>query len=195
MSAPEFLMLADDPALDFLNTLTQRDGGLIEYLHTNKDVIAWMQAKGYLETGDLPAFKREVLADVARNLRDVVRKLIAQRKTGKRVDIAALNAYLVHGRYKVHLVRGVDGDLAIKHNYDKDTPEQALTQVAQAAAELLSKGNFDLIRKCEADDCILWFYDKTKSHRRRWCSMAACGNRHKVAAFRERQRNRAEDEF
>jgi predicted RNA-binding Zn ribbon-like protein len=194
MSAPEFLMLADDPALDFMNTLAQREGGLIEYLNTNKDVIAWMQAQGYLDTGDLPALKREVLADVAKSLREVVRKLIAQRKAGKRVDIATLNAYLVHGRYKVHLVRSSDGDLVIRHNYDKDTPEQALTQVAQAAAEVLSTGNFDLIRKCEADDCTLWFYDKTKSHRRRWCSMAVCGNRHKVAAFRERQRSRAEEE-
>ncbi|MEQ1718679.1 MAG: CGNR zinc finger domain-containing protein, partial [Hyphomicrobium sp.] len=27
-----------------------------------------------------------------------------------------------------------------------------------------------------------------KGHRRRWCSQTMCGNRAKVAAFRERQR-------
>nr|WP_237656265.1 CGNR zinc finger domain-containing protein [Kosakonia sp. MH5] len=27
----------------------------------------------------------------------------------------------------------------------------------------------------------------SKSHRRRWCSMAACGNRMKVEAFRNRK--------
>ncbi|WP_327229156.1 CGNR zinc finger domain-containing protein [Achromobacter xylosoxidans] len=32
------------------------------------------------------------------------------------------------------------------------------------------------------------FHDKTKSHRRRRCSMALCGNRMKVAAFRSRQK-------
>nr|WP_254214234.1 CGNR zinc finger domain-containing protein [Burkholderia multivorans] len=33
---------------------------------------------------------------------------------------------------------------------------------------------------------MLWFLDRTKSHRRRWCSKALCGNRQKVAAFRRR---------
>ncbi|NEJ40784.1 CGNR zinc finger domain-containing protein, partial [Rhizobium ruizarguesonis] len=36
-------------------------------------------------------------------------------------------------------------------------------------------------------DCTLFFLDTTKSHRRRWCSMALCGNRMKVAAFRSRK--------
>jgi len=36
----------------------------------------------------------------------------------------------------------------------------------------------------------MWFYDRTKSHRRRWCSMALCGNRAKARAHRERQSNR-----
>ena len=61
--------------------------------------------------------------------------------------------------------------------------------MAELAAELVVSGDFELIRKCESDECVLWFYDRTKSHRRRWCSMAACGNRHKVAAYRERVRS------
>ncbi|WP_422121526.1 CGNR zinc finger domain-containing protein [Providencia huaxiensis] len=44
------------------------------------------------------------------------------------------------------------------------------------------------IRQCEASDCVLYFLDLTKSHRRRWCSMSTCGNRMKVAAFRERKK-------
>jgi CGNR zinc finger len=60
--------------------------------------------------------------------------------------------------------------------------------VALAAAELLANGDFDLVRTCESDDCVLHFYDRTKSHRRRWCSMATCGNRAKVQTFRARQR-------
>jgi predicted RNA-binding Zn ribbon-like protein len=35
---------------------------------------------------------------------------------------------------------------------------------------------------------VLYFYDTTKNHRRQWCSVAMCGNRHKVAEFRRRQR-------
>jgi predicted RNA-binding Zn ribbon-like protein len=32
----------------------------------------------------------------------------------------------------------------------------------------------------------MWFYDRTKGHRRRWCTSTGCGNRAKVAAFRAR---------
>jgi predicted RNA-binding Zn ribbon-like protein len=51
----------------------------------------------------------------------------------------------------------------------------------------LVAGDFSLIRRCEHPECVLWFYDRTKAHKRRWCSMALCGNRHKVAQFRKRK--------
>ncbi|MNH42693.1 CGNR zinc finger [compost metagenome] len=68
-----------------------------------------------------------------------------------------------------------------------ETAEQYLAPLAESAAELMAEGDFDLVRVCEHPDCVLWFYDRTKSHRRRWCSMALCGNRHKVAEFRKRK--------
>ncbi|MFC4656205.1 MULTISPECIES: CGNR zinc finger domain-containing protein [Rheinheimera] len=48
------------------------------------------------------------------------------------------------------------------------------------------KGNAALVKQCEHPDCILWFYHRTKAHKRPWCSMALCGNRHKAAQFRKR---------
>jgi predicted RNA-binding Zn ribbon-like protein len=192
MSAPEFLTLADDPALDFMNTLAQGPDGPTEYLQSNKDVVEWLKVMGYLDAAEHPSYRREILADTAQALREVIRKLVFQRKSGKKVDINTLNAYLMHGRYRVSLVRREDGALEVQHEHEKDTPEQLLAQVAEAAAQLLATGDFDLIRKCEADDCVLWFYDRTKAHRRRWCSMALCGNRHKVARFRERQKSGAD---
>jgi predicted RNA-binding Zn ribbon-like protein len=67
-------------------------------------------------------------------------------------------------------------------------PEQVLVPVAESAAGLLSSGNLALVRKCENPECILFFYDTTKNHGRRWCSMSACGNRAKVAAHYRRTR-------
>jgi predicted RNA-binding Zn ribbon-like protein len=189
MATPEFLTLADDPALDFMNTVVKGEDGLVDYLQDDSDVLAWMQMIGFLDFKDAPSFKRGTLVQAAHNLRDVIRKLVIQKKNGKRVDVGALNAFLTHGRYKVALVRSSEGGLKVVHEYDKSTPEQALANVAQAAAELLAEGDFSLVRKCESPDCVLWFYDKTKAHRRRWCSMSLCGNRHKVANFRARQKN------
>jgi predicted RNA-binding Zn ribbon-like protein len=61
-----------------------------------------------------------------------------------------------------------------------------LGQVAEAVAQLLVEGDATLVKQCEHLDCILWFYDRTKAHKRRWCSMATCGNRYKAAQFRKR---------
>ena len=54
--------------------------------------------------------------------------------------------------------------------------------------ELLVAADFRFVKLCEDEACVLWFWDQTKSHRRRWCSAMLCGNRHKVAAYRRRLR-------
>jgi len=61
-----------------------------------------------------------------------------------------------------------------------------LAALARSAAELLVEGSRARIRRCANPSCRLFFYDNSRTHRRRWCSMAVCGNRHKVAAFLRR---------
>ena len=38
----------------------------------------------------------------------------------------------------------------------------------------------------ENDECRLFLLDRSRAHRARWCSMAVCGNRNKVASFARR---------
>jgi predicted RNA-binding Zn ribbon-like protein len=66
--------------------------------------------------------------------------------------------------------------------------EWLLAAIARSAAELLVEGPEAPIRRCANPKCRLFFYDDSRTHRRRWCSMAICGNRHKVAAFTQRGR-------
>lgn len=65
-----------------------------------------------------------------------------------------------------------------------------LAAIARSAAELLVEGPHARVRRCANPSCRLFFYDNSRTHRRRWCSMALCGNRHKVAAFLRRHSNR-----
>jgi CGNR zinc finger len=39
--------------------------------------------------------------------------------------------------------------------------------------------------------CTTVFYDRSKNHSARWCSMQTCGNRNKVRAFRQRHTSTA----
>jgi len=61
-----------------------------------------------------------------------------------------------------------------------------LAAVARSAAELITEGEATRVRLCANPACSLFFYDNSRTHRRRWCSMSLCGNRHKVAAFARR---------
>lgn len=53
-------------------------------------------------------------------------------------------------------------------------------------ADLL--GTWGGLKECAGDDCNAVFFDRSKNHSGRWCSMSTCGNRAKVRAWRERRR-------
>jgi len=61
--------------------------------------------------------------------------------------------------------------------------EWLLAAIARSAAEIVAEGAQARLRLCANASCGLFFYDNSRTHRRRWCSMAVCGNRSKVAAF------------
>ncbi len=61
-----------------------------------------------------------------------------------------------------------------------------LAAVARSAAEIIVEGAQARLRICANPACGLFFTDNSRTHRRRWCSMAICGNRHKVASFARR---------
>lgn len=62
-----------------------------------------------------------------------------------------------------------------------------LAAVARSAAEILADGSQTHLRLCANPGCGLFFWDNSRTHRRRWCSMAVCGNRNKVASFARRR--------
>lgn len=178
-------LLGDHVALDVMNTVVQGE----ETWHADADVMAWLAATGQVSAAaPAPGQPGELLA-AARALRETIRTAVAARKAGLRVDLAPLNAALTHARRHMELVEESGVGLSLRARYATATPQQLLAPVAEAAADLLASADFTLVRKCEDHACTLWFLDRTKSHRRRWCSMALCGNRNKVAAFRQRRQD------
>lgn len=176
--------LGDHLALDLLNTEARVQGHAFDFWTSPQDVLRWLAQNGITPTG-----KQTAPADLlprGRELRAVVRDLVTAHKQGGRLDIDALNPFLHPYFTSPHLQRDAEGHLVMTRVPRGDTTASLLGPVAEAAAVLLAEGDFDLVRQCEHEDCVLWFYDRTKSHKRRWCSMALCGNRHKAAQFRKR---------
>lgn len=185
-SEPPAARLADHPALDLLNTEVMVDGKLVDSWQTDGDVARWLRNSE--PPVAVPAASRRGLLTAGRQLRRLVRALVVARKQGLPLELEPLNAYLLDVPSALQLESDKGGQVQARRQRRFRGPKQAFAPLAEAAAELIASGNFQLIRKCESETCALWFYDRTKSHRRRWCSMAACGNRHKAAALRERAR-------
>jgi predicted RNA-binding Zn ribbon-like protein len=64
------------------------------------------------------------------------------------------------------------------------TPADALRAVALAAEDLLTSDLVGYVAACPGVGCGWLFADRRR--RRRWCSMAACGNRAKARRYAER---------
>jgi len=180
-------VLADDPVLDMLNTKANIDGVPFEFWQGDASVAIWLVRTGWFEAGQIPVFVEGTLLAAALELREIIRKLLEQRKAGIQGDPAELNAWLRKAVSHPQLVWSAPAEMRLERLRKQQTAEQFLAPLAEAAAALLVDGDFSLIRTCEHPECILWFYDRTKSHKRRWCSMALCGNRNKVAEFRKRK--------
>lgn len=182
---PEFI--ADHPALDLLNTVAVSHGVPTDSWQSDADVLQWLERAGFVPDGLAGRDPVPRLLEVARGFRELFRKLVDERKAGQRLNLAALNGYLAQSSRHLELIEDADGALSLQARYDAGSAKKLIAPVVESAAELLADGDFSLIKHCENPECILIFLDKTKSHRRRWCRMSVCGNRHKVASFRQRQ--------
>jgi predicted RNA-binding Zn ribbon-like protein len=183
----ELSTLGDHPALNFLNTVVRIDGELVDSLKSDGDVLRWLAQAGWPveEVGNL---QPSSLLDIARSFREVIRAAMERRIEGKQ-NIGLLNTILAEALSHLKLVPdpNKDGGLRLERQWRPETPEQMVAPVVEAAAVLLATGDLGRVKKCENEECVLWFYDRTRSHHRRWCNMATCGTRHKVAAFRKRR--------
>ncbi|MFD4722641.1 CGNR zinc finger domain-containing protein [Streptomyces sp. NPDC058423] len=66
-------------------------------------------------------------------------------------------------------------------------PASLLSRVAAAIAEAMAEGTWLRLKACEAEDCLWAYYDRSPAGRSRWCSMAVCGSRAKMRAYRARR--------
>jgi predicted RNA-binding Zn ribbon-like protein len=180
--------VGDHPALNFINTLHMVGSELTDMWQSDEDVAAWIVREGLRDTLPSATWPNGALLRKARNLREIALKAVEARKAKKTLPLDELNSFLGHSVSRGILSTKSRTDLHFERLYGQKTVEQYLAPVAESVAELLCHADFDLVRPCEGGQCVLWFYDRTKAHRRRWCSPQLCGNRAKVAAFRARAR-------
>jgi predicted RNA-binding Zn ribbon-like protein len=185
--------VGDHDALELLNSTTTQGGVTVELLPDGPGTLEWMQATGLIDAADelaitdLSGAGLERAVERLRDFREWLRPAIADWANGTDTApapvVSRLNDILRDD--DLYLELNPQGTLSSRRRWR--TPDQIVAPLAAAAADLFATGDRDLVRHCEGEDCTMWFYDRTKSHRRRWCSMAVCGNREKARAHRQRQ--------
>jgi predicted RNA-binding Zn ribbon-like protein len=185
---PSALFLADNLALNFINS----EYGIGEQHHDcfsdNQAVASWLKMAGIWPDIANHYPLCDLLTE-ARALRVSAKAVVNAAMKGIPADFTLINELLEAGRP----AQGLEWDdqaqkFRIGVRYRDINPASLLWPVADSLVKLVTGDKFEFVRECEADDCILLFHDLSKSHRRRWCSMATCGNRMKVAAFRSRKK-------
>jgi predicted RNA-binding Zn ribbon-like protein len=198
------LFLADAMALDFLNSVATPIDRPIEWIEDGEGLLRWLEQAGLVPRETLERMRGEALpgeldkvADQARNLREWFRAFIREYK-GKPLkpdaltELEPLNRLLERdeGFNRVVARQAAEGDILEFQPMRKwRSPEALLLPVAEALGRFVCTEDFSNVKACEGPACTLLFADHTRGHRRRWCSMALCGNRAKQAAHRDRLRH------
>ncbi|MBV2149846.1 CGNR zinc finger domain-containing protein [Sphingobium sp. AS12] len=169
-------------ALDLTATLTGRLKEAQRDLFAGpEDVVRWLWAAGFECVQNVPD---DHLLDSARLLREAIYILTMGRIMGQ-VPPARERTVLNDIARLPAAAPEFDSDGSARLCGDAGA---LLAFIAREAVLLLGGEMADRVRQCEGEGCAIVFLDTSRSGDRRWCSMAACGNRHKVAAFRQRKR-------
>ncbi len=179
------LFLADNLALDFINSEYGTGEERHDCFDDNLSVIDWLETAGLVPKGtEAP----DDLLFEARQLRDAARAVVHAAMKSVAANLTVINKVLQAGRPEIAL-QWDENTQRYRVEVCSDALSSAglLWPIADALVKLVTDDKFEYVRQCEAHNCILLFHDLSKSHRRRWCSMATCGNRMKVAAYRNRK--------
>ncbi|MFD3568205.1 CGNR zinc finger domain-containing protein [Streptomyces sp. NPDC058667] len=171
MNAVDPRPLTGEPvSLDLLNTRWNEDGVPQDLLTGAEGLAVWLASN---------ALDRRFSADAATlrhtlAARDALAALVD--RPGDPAASARVDTVLDHGRIRATLTAEGPGE-----RVEFADPAQGPGWTAARDYLNLLRTAPDRIRACAHEACILHFFDTSRNGTRRWCSMAACGNRAKAS--------------
>ena len=164
----------------FLNTVDFEKGA--EDFETPEALGDWLVRHALIEAGDrLSEADRKRALDV----REALREMLLANHDGIDAPPAALA-----------LLRGeaaglpVTIELSTDHAHLQPTGgglDRAIGTMLAIVFHAMHDGTWSRMKACRNETCHWAFYDASRNRSGKWCSMAICGNRTKVANYRERQ--------
>ncbi|MFD9910920.1 CGNR zinc finger domain-containing protein [Streptomyces sp. NPDC059063] len=161
-------------SLDLLNTRWMHDGARQDLLTGTDGLAVWLAANGL---GERFAADGPTLENVLR-ARDALAGLVdlPGKPGGDAGAVGRVDAVLSRGRVRMRLTPSGPGE-------EPEFSDPSWGPAWLAARDYLNllAAAPDRIRGCAHEACVLHFFDTSRNGTRRWCSMAACGNRAKAS--------------
>ncbi len=189
--------------LDCANTTGWRpQPGNEECLRDYEDLVAWAEHAGALDEKERRDLQRAAEAE-PKKAAAAHRRAIALREAIYRIfsaaaadrlaelgDVDLLNE-AVDDAYRHLCLAPIAGGFAWEWCDAKGALDLPLWKVARSAADLLVSPELERVRECAGEKCDWLFLDASRNRSRRWCDMAACGNRAKAQRNYARRRDSA----
>ncbi len=174
-------------SLEFINTVGWRESAASEeHLNNCQDLLVWCHEHGVLDDQEYEKAVAEASASPlyavgafrsALKLREdlyVVFSALMEQRDPVEESLAGYNVALSAALSHLRLVKGDTGyELSLREGLVLD---YVAWKVAISAADLVTSGTFDRVKRCAAEGCNWLFLDESKNRSRRWCDMNNCGN-------------------
>ena len=168
----------------FVNTVDLQDGP--EELSEPNTLKAWLVANGLLDASQ-PVDAQDLRHAIA--LREAIRAVIGANSGWKvyPVDIATLNEAAAKSGLRMRF--GADGRPRLEP--EAGGAVAAMGRIVATMHAAMEDEDWTRLKLCSSQSCRWAFYDRSKNHSSRWCTMASCGNREKARRFRRQTKTQA----
>jgi predicted RNA-binding Zn ribbon-like protein len=163
----------------YVNTVDVQDGP--EELSDPNTLGAWLVAHELMERGQTVS---EADLKHAIAVREAIRGVIGANSGGRvyPLDIATLNEAAAASRLRARF--GAGGKARLEP--EAGGVAGAMGRMVAALFTAMADEEWSRLKLCGSETCRWAFYDRSRNHSSRWCTMATCGNRQKARRFRQR---------
>jgi predicted RNA-binding Zn ribbon-like protein len=183
--------IGGDLVLDFVNTVTGRNGRPRDWIAGYASLADWATMAGLLPARRCALLKRLAqhapaeatsALETARDRREILYRVLTDLISSgnpSAADLKGLHRYWAHG-IEQHMLRPVRGSIELVPLRSATALVGITDVLAVRSVDLFRELSGSRVRLCAGPDCAWLFIDTSKAGRRRWCDMATCGNEAKA---------------
>ncbi|WP_338780234.1 CGNR zinc finger domain-containing protein [Metabacillus sp. FJAT-52054] len=178
--------------INLVNTQYISENQTIDILIDPSKTLQWLEDNKLLRKSDFLALKNgeifNSLIEDLKSLRDLSKMILGDLEKQGKLSLN-LTEQLKRLTKQIKVSLSIDSEFNMVYE-GLTTREQVQYLIIQSIIQTLNSTPAHRVRKCEHQECQLYFVDTSKSGKRRWCSMELCGNRQKAAEFYARKKKK-----